>query len=755
MDCNTIAATSPLKEDSQWEQTIDAALRGNHKAIARISQRTKQEHSGDCLPERVGQAAFAEKPNYYAKYLWSVKIALQENDPEGPAQTKDLLESVIDNTPKAGRHRLPRALQGRTKEKKRLRQLRLRAITDYYYLYTNERELFVEQEKARTKQSTENFIGEHSLEADPTITENIQMAENVRDLMLNPMAIRLYIAKKLKNLLEEAAYTGHAGAQFNLAAMHDCGIDMIQDTEKALRWYKKAGKHGDNDGRFYAAEIYRVGASQGSIVAVDSKKAYLLYKKAAQHKHASSLMRLGEFYANGIYVQQDVFDAIDYYLEAILHKSSGAFQSLANLINTPDLLALELSNYKRKSALKLLRDCALFIKNDALFEFMEEGEEDIRSLREKTHENLLEHVRNLLKQEEEDNSSETAPLLEDTQEQEEIAYVMRFIEDGLACLDELWIKPARTPQEGIPISVDKTWAMRLLTDKDFIGLVEFFGGKWDEHDTERIFKLGRYFLEMQPDNESPESYKKRARFIETLWGSLPKASIWHTVKEAYTAQVYCLLQYPEQRAIKLYKKEPWNIVAVRHTYEGGLKRGTYHNMTPLQALEANKNKDPSAAEKIQRIHKEAFETVKTFFITTITGYKELLKKQESTEQDYNKYSKTLKAEQEAYKHLEDAQKRFIKAAQEERALDTRDALTKLLAGDSLEPTPLPPLKTRQMLKLEKAIKAKEPKADRLKKTLENQKRAKEELECKYVWACEQMSEFGSQEELKALGLLGG
>jgi hypothetical protein len=56
------------------------------------------------------------------------------------------------------------------------------------------------------------------------------------------------------------AHQGDAAAQFNLAALYEKGLGVLQDPVEAARWYLEAAKQGDLDAQLKIATLYEQGA---------------------------------------------------------------------------------------------------------------------------------------------------------------------------------------------------------------------------------------------------------------------------------------------------------------------------------------------------------------------------------------------------------------------------------------------------------------------------------------------------------------
>lgn len=141
-----------------------------------------------------------------------------------------------------------------------------------------------------------------------------------------------YVTKKDFNLaaiyMRQAAQKANISAMQNIAAFYRYGYGVVADLTMSAFWYFKAATLGnekalnnlkilaETDGNLtamvYLAQCYEKGFSSS----IDTKKALLLYRKAAEKKDANALYHLGRMYQNGIEVKQDVIEASAKYLAA-------------------------------------------------------------------------------------------------------------------------------------------------------------------------------------------------------------------------------------------------------------------------------------------------------------------------------------------------------------------------------------------------------------------------------------------------------
>lgn len=91
--------------------------------------------------------------------------------------------------------------------------------------------------------------------------------------------------KKAIKFTEKLAKRRHTKAQYLLGLHYAEGHGVYQDYDEALRWLNRAITGGDVDAKVYLAYLYEVGKG----VNKDRKKAYQLYREAAQQEHPFAL----------------------------------------------------------------------------------------------------------------------------------------------------------------------------------------------------------------------------------------------------------------------------------------------------------------------------------------------------------------------------------------------------------------------------------------------------------------------------------
>lgn len=98
------------------------------------------------------------------------------------------------------------------------------------------------------------------------------------------------------------AEEGEAEAQFGLGLLHDLGLGMPADPERAYRWYAAAARQGHPEAQLNVA-IMR---EQGIGVPVDAARALVWYSRAAASGQDRARYNLGEIYRNGDIAARDL-----------------------------------------------------------------------------------------------------------------------------------------------------------------------------------------------------------------------------------------------------------------------------------------------------------------------------------------------------------------------------------------------------------------------------------------------------------------
>lgn len=118
---------------------------------------------------------------------------------------------------------------------------------------------------------------------------------------------------KLPPLVREhlkKAEAGDASAQRELGALYMRGIDVPQDIDEGLTWYRKAAEQGDLTSQTTLGELYTFYKSG---VPNDEEQGFHWYLKAAEQGDPQSQHKVGQMYANGRGVARDDRNAADWY----------------------------------------------------------------------------------------------------------------------------------------------------------------------------------------------------------------------------------------------------------------------------------------------------------------------------------------------------------------------------------------------------------------------------------------------------------
>lgn len=124
----------------------------------------------------------------------------------------------------------------------------------------------------------------------------------------------------------QAAETGDAYAQYNLALCYHKGEGVEEDLREAKRWYRAAAEQGYVYAQYSLAEFCRCGDGGEK----DMSEAVKWYRAAAQQGHSGAQNSLGRCYENGSGVQKNAVEAVKWYRAAAQQGHPGAQYSLGN-----------------------------------------------------------------------------------------------------------------------------------------------------------------------------------------------------------------------------------------------------------------------------------------------------------------------------------------------------------------------------------------------------------------------------------------
>ncbi len=118
--------------------------------------------------------------------------------------------------------------------------------------------------------------------------------------------------QKAARWFRQAASQGHIDAQFRLAVMLWEGDGVLEDRREALRWLRKAAAAGHAEAQFHIAKAF----DKGHGVRQDKKKAAYWLKKSAAQGYFPSQFRLAEMLDTGDGIRQDKKKAAGWYRQA-------------------------------------------------------------------------------------------------------------------------------------------------------------------------------------------------------------------------------------------------------------------------------------------------------------------------------------------------------------------------------------------------------------------------------------------------------
>ncbi len=125
-------------------------------------------------------------------------------------------------------------------------------------------------------------------------------------------------------LMKEFAEFGDAAAQFNLAVAYEFGLDVPQNDEQAVYWYRKAAEQGLAVAQSSLGVMY----ARGKGVARDDTQAAYWYEKAAEQGDSKAQNNLGAAYYRMEGVPGDDVQACFWWILAAVQGNRNAHRNL-------------------------------------------------------------------------------------------------------------------------------------------------------------------------------------------------------------------------------------------------------------------------------------------------------------------------------------------------------------------------------------------------------------------------------------------
>lgn len=119
--------------------------------------------------------------------------------------------------------------------------------------------------------------------------------------------------KQAMEWYEKAVQSGHAGAYARIGFLYERGLGVTTDYAMAVKYYRKAIEQGSDRAKALLGWLHQ----SGSGVENDLQKAFKLTEESISREPSGfCLAQMGFFYERGIYVDQDLAKARDYYEQA-------------------------------------------------------------------------------------------------------------------------------------------------------------------------------------------------------------------------------------------------------------------------------------------------------------------------------------------------------------------------------------------------------------------------------------------------------
>lgn len=132
-----------------------------------------------------------------------------------------------------------------------------------------------------------------SVMTQPAFSENLSAQEKYEK------GLQFYNSENYKAasvLFFEAAYVGHAKAQYDLGNLYHYGKGVEKDMKKSFEWTLKAADNGVTDAMFVIGSLYLQG---NGVVTPNAEKAYEYTLKAAINGHTKAKTFTGFMLYNG------------------------------------------------------------------------------------------------------------------------------------------------------------------------------------------------------------------------------------------------------------------------------------------------------------------------------------------------------------------------------------------------------------------------------------------------------------------------
>ncbi|MFQ5660532.1 MAG: tetratricopeptide repeat protein [Gammaproteobacteria bacterium] len=153
-------------------------------------------------------------------------------------------------------------------------------------------------------------------------------------------ALKLHVNKDYPaafEIFKELANRGNASAQANIGYYYDNGYAVEQNSEEAVRWYRRAAENGSVFAQYNLGIMYEIGEG----VARDYGTAYMWFYTAAEGGDREAAVYLGLFNEEGLGRRVDKVRAFAWYsVAAERHELYGAQKrdAIARVLNENELM---------------------------------------------------------------------------------------------------------------------------------------------------------------------------------------------------------------------------------------------------------------------------------------------------------------------------------------------------------------------------------------------------------------------------------
>jgi TPR repeat protein len=176
---------------------------------------------------------------------------------------------------------------------------------DFYFVLQGPTTIHLHSNNNSNITGNSSTFSEPSPVADQVIGISKQESENLYSDGVAAAGRQNYVTAR--SSYERAAASGHARAQFQLGTLYAKGQGGPTNMKLAEKWFRLAADSGEVDAVASLGTLYAMG---GDGVDRDFEKSFTYFKAASSAGNARGMNGLATMYAKGLYVKQDVSEAV-------------------------------------------------------------------------------------------------------------------------------------------------------------------------------------------------------------------------------------------------------------------------------------------------------------------------------------------------------------------------------------------------------------------------------------------------------------